>query len=242
MPKKPLPVYLGLSIKELQGLATVSGEALRLYIAVSAFAMGTKTTCFPKWSQLKEAMGKPNADTRNLKRKAKELEEAGLIKRGEFGSTDRWRLILKEQVQKQRGSNPPPQNDPPTGSNLPPREGKKNHQSGSNLPPVNKKINKKRNKKINNNLIKQTSDSNDLWLSAYDPNEIQTTVGNIHHKDEILRRLERDEDPEFLRNYEDEDLSELCRNETLKPTYPDGISRLKQWCNRTGVFMRLLGG
>ena len=86
MPTKPLPVYLGISIKELKALGNVSGEALRLYIAVSSFAMGQKTTCFPKWSQIKETMGKPDIDTRNLKRVAKQLEEAGYIKRGEFGT------------------------------------------------------------------------------------------------------------------------------------------------------------
>ena len=117
-----LPVYVGLSIKEFQALASVSGEALRLYLAVSSFAMGQKTTCFPKWSQIKEAMGKPKADTRNLKRVAKQLEDAGLVKRGEFGAKDRWRLLLKEQVQIERGSKIPLQNNHHTGSNLPPED------------------------------------------------------------------------------------------------------------------------
>lgn len=203
MPTKPLPVYLGLSIKELQALASVSGEALRLYVAVSSFAMGQKTTCFPKWSQIKEAMGKPKADTRNLKRVAKQLEDAGYIKRGEFGAKDRWRLLLKEQVQRERGSNLPPQNNHHTGSNLPSTGGNSNHHTGSNLPPVNKKINKKKNKKINNLSLGTKS-------VVYSGKEIEfhvLTTDRIERA-EILHRLENSKSGRELWLYDPADILE----------------------------------
>ena len=203
MPTKPLPVYLGLSLKELQALASVSGEALRLYVAVSSFAMGQKTTCFPKWSQIKEAMGKPKADTRNLKRVAKQLEDAGFVKRGEFGAKDRWRLLLKEQVQRERGSNPPPQNNHHTGSNLPSSGGKNNTPQGSNLPPVNKKINKKKNKKINNNFsLKKTA--------TYNGKEIEFHLLPTERIDraQILHRLENSETGRELWLYDPRDILE----------------------------------
>ena len=198
-----LPVYVGLSIKEFQALASVSGEALRLYLAVSSFAMGQKTTCFPKWSQIKEAMGKPKADTRNLKRVAKQLEDAGLVKRGEFGAKDRWRLLLKEQVQIERGSKIPLQNNHHTGSNLPPEEGKNNTPQGSNLPPVNKKINKKKNKKINNNFSEKKT-------TTYSGKEIEFHVlpTDRIERAKILHRLENSKTGRELYLYDPADILE----------------------------------
>lgn len=131
--------YVGLSHREIQALGGLSGECFRLYVAVASFAYGKKTVCFPTWAMLSDRMGKP-LDKSNGRTLARKLEEAGLIKRGEFGRPDRWRLVLKEQIIKEQGGNSHPQR----GSDLPPSEGENDHPTGLNSPPVNNK-NKKTN-------------------------------------------------------------------------------------------------
>ena len=89
--------YVGLSHKEIQALGSVSGEAFRLYVAVASFAYGKKTTAFPTWKMIGERMGKklsPEAGQATAKR----LEAAGLLRRGKFGSQNRWTLTLKEGI------------------------------------------------------------------------------------------------------------------------------------------------
>lgn len=93
--------YVGISHREILALAGLSGECFRLYVVVASFAYGRKTVCHPKWSQISERMGK-DCDPGNGRRWAKQLEDAGLLKRGEFGQRDRWRLVLKEQMIKER--------------------------------------------------------------------------------------------------------------------------------------------
>jgi hypothetical protein len=102
---------------------------------VASFAYGRKVVCHPKWSQLATRIGRP-IDPSNGRKMAKKLEQAGLVKRGEFGQADRWRLILKEQILKETGSI-----HPPTGSNLPAATGSIHPPTGSNLPSVNNKKN-----------------------------------------------------------------------------------------------------
>jgi len=89
--------FVGLSHREIQALGQVSGEAFRLYVAVASFAYGSKTVAHPKWSDISKRMGK-NLSPNQGRALAKKLEAAGLIKRGDFGQQDRWRLVLKEQV------------------------------------------------------------------------------------------------------------------------------------------------
>ena len=96
--------YVGLSHREIQALGGLSGECFRLYVAVASFAYGPKVVCHPKWAQLAARMNRP-LDRANGRKLAKKLEEAGLVKRGEFGQPDRWRLILKEQIIKEREGN-----------------------------------------------------------------------------------------------------------------------------------------
>ena len=142
--------YLGLSHEEIQALGCVSGEAFRLYVAVASFAYGTKVVAHPKWSDLAKRMGK-NLSPNQGRELAKKLEKAGLIKRGEFGAQDRWRLVLKERVlnerreTQKRGGAPtnqggtPPQKDtpPPTNTggvnNKNKKEKKENHISKINM-------------------------------------------------------------------------------------------------------------
>jgi len=89
--------YVGLSHKEIQALGSVTGEAFRLYVAVASFAYGRKKTAFPTWKQIGERMGK-KLTAEAGQATAKRLEAAGLLKRGKFGSQNRWTLTLKEQI------------------------------------------------------------------------------------------------------------------------------------------------
>ena len=100
--------YFGLSTEELQKLSEVSGEAVRLYLAVSSYCYGAKTSAYPQWWQLAERMGKPfekedpekryskgkkegqlmsvqvqrQNSKRPLQKLAEQLEKVGLVKRG----------------------------------------------------------------------------------------------------------------------------------------------------------------
>ena len=94
------PKFITLNTEEFKALGKCSGSALRLYIALSAFAWKGKYTCYPKWSQISQIMGK-NIAPSNLKRTAKELEDAGLLKRGEFGTKQRFTLLLKKKMVKE---------------------------------------------------------------------------------------------------------------------------------------------
>ena len=96
--------YVSLTKEEFKALGKVSGECARLYIAVASFAHGKRTECWPKWSQLGEAMGKP-LDRNNGRKMAQKLEEAGLLKRGVFGDANRWSLTLKKTIQEGRSVN-----------------------------------------------------------------------------------------------------------------------------------------
>ena len=229
MGKKPLPIYVGLSTKEFQALSAVSGEAFRLYLAVSSFAMGLKTTCYPKWSQIKEIMGKPDADTRHLKRLAKQLEDANIIARGKFGSKDRWRLLLKEQVQQQRGSKLPPQNYPLPGSKLPPQQGQNYPLPGSKLPPVNKKINKK-----NKNKIKIISNETKVKTISGKEIEFKIIPEEKEEQAKILHILETTKQERLLWDYDPVDilkwLEELNTTRHLFPeTKAKMIKFLQDW-------------
>lgn len=126
--------YLGISHREIQALGKVNGEAMRLYIAVASFAYGPKTVCHPQWWQIAERIGK-KLDKSNGRKLASQLEKAGLVKRGEFGQPDRWRLILKEQIIKERGGKINPQG----GSNLPSTGSENDTPKGLISPPLNNK-------------------------------------------------------------------------------------------------------
>lgn len=127
--------YVGLSVEELQALSGLSGECVRLYWTIASFAYGDKVVAHPKWDTISERMGK-TLEPSNGRKLARKLEQAGLVKRGEFGQPDRWRLVLKEQIilRRQEGNN-----YPQTGSNLPSQQGNSYPPTtGSNLPSVNK--------------------------------------------------------------------------------------------------------
>ena len=124
--------YFGMSIEELKSLGAVSGEAVRLYLAVSSFAYGSKVECHPMWYQLADRMGRPiiidhektyktgkkkgdfvpeseqrKSQKRYLLKLAIQLEKAGLVRRGKFGKRDRWELVMKKQLisEKRKASN-----------------------------------------------------------------------------------------------------------------------------------------
>ena len=163
--------YVGLTHREIKALGGLSGECFRLYVAVSSFAYGPKCVCFPTWWKISERMGK-TLDKANGRKLAKKLEEAGLVKRGEFGQPDRWRLVLKEQIIREREGN----NNPQRGSNLHPREGNNDHPRESNLPPLNNK-NKKENKDYS-------------LLEINEPNESSDTEPNGSSSESDAERLE----------------------------------------------------
>jgi hypothetical protein len=100
-------------------------------------------------------MGK-SLDKANGRRWARQLEQAGLVKRGEFGRPDRWRLVLKEQIIKERGGHYYPQG----ASNQPSSEGNNDHPHRSDLPPLNNK-NKKENKDYSLLKINEPDSSSD---------------------------------------------------------------------------------
>tara|TARA_R110002153_G_C13085289_1_gene474849 strand:- start:18 stop:704 length:687 start_codon:yes stop_codon:yes gene_type:complete len=141
--------YVSLTKEEFKALGKVSGECARLYIAVASFAHGKRTECWPKWSQLGEAMGKP-LDRNNGRKMAQKLEEAGLLKRGVFGDANRWSLTLKKTIQEGRSVNDEAEKTtevkptPGVGNNGIIREVGSTSDMRSVLPPVkNKEIIKK---------------------------------------------------------------------------------------------------
>ena len=207
MSKNNLPTYVRINVEELQALATVSGEALRLYLAISSFAMGPKTTCYPKWSQIKEVMGKPNADTRNIQKIVKKLEDAGLIKRGNFGTAEyknRFQLPLKKQVIER-------------GLKSPPKEGKINHPGTVETtttpwlksPPINNKLNKKLNNKFNHNKKSREIEGKCIEFS------ILPSPGDRQF--ELLHKLETTPGSKLLWDYDPEDIKKLLDGLTKDP-------------------------
>jgi hypothetical protein len=164
--------YVGLSVEELQALSNVSGEAVRLYWAVASFAYGDKVVAHPKWETISERIGK-TLDPRNGRRLAKQLEEAGLVRRGKFGKEDRWRLVLKEQIILRRQG----RYDAETGSNEPDNKGNSYPPTtGSNLPDINK-TNKRR--EINNKLSNEINEDEDCNQVLFVWTDSKNTTWNL---------------------------------------------------------------
>ena len=165
--------YFGISTEELRALGSVSGEACRLYFAVSSFAYGSKIVCHPMWYQLAEVMGKPitidhekiyksgknkgsfvpeseqrKAQKRPLMKLAQQLEAEGLLTRGTFGKRDRWELILKKKLIEAKRKNSKEKeeykNDPMVVDIVLPIGDHKVPHGSQNTTPLNIKINKKR--------------------------------------------------------------------------------------------------
>ena len=94
------PEYILIPIEEFKALGKVNGEALRLYMAIRAYAYANRTVCWPSWGKIAKLMG-PNKNGKlrhksSFTRSVEELEENGLIKRGEWGG-DRFVLTFKKK-------------------------------------------------------------------------------------------------------------------------------------------------
>lgn len=165
--------YVGLSHREIQALGQVSGECFRLYVAVASFAYGSKVVAHPKWSDISKRMGKKLSPNQG-RQLAKKLEAAGLIQRGTFGNQDRWRLVLKEQVISERGT----QKGGESPTNTDPTPLQKDTHPPTKRRGVNKK-NKKENKDNHISKIKKGE-------------EFQSENGLVFSKDKLRQRIEMD--------------------------------------------------
>ena len=179
--------YFGLSTEELNKLSEVSGEAVRLYLAVSSYCFGSKTFAYPLWWQLAERMGKPfiidpekvygdksplkgqlvpvqtqrSNQKRPLQKLAIQLEKSGLIKRGSFGKggEERWTLIYKAQLISARQETS--KEDAPDVNNDRPSNDQKERPPRPKETPFNKKHNKKHNNKHNKRKIDNKTEEKD---------------------------------------------------------------------------------
>lgn len=70
--------YFGLDHREVEKLGEVSGEAMRLYIAIASFAYRDKVVCNPPWWRIAERMGKPFViDENKVYEKTKDPKKKG---------------------------------------------------------------------------------------------------------------------------------------------------------------------
>ena len=197
--------YVGLNHLEIQALGKVSGEAFRLYVAVASFAYGKRTVAHPTWKMISDRMGKKlsPASGQTL---AKKLEAAGLLKRGKFGSTDRWTLILKQQILE--GS----QNMRETLTN---EEGSP---SQNMSPPLikdegvnNKKNKRKKDYHIQNKEEENINENLMLELEAGEMSIVEVTNRLLQNRRNILGWGQRDRN-RILRRLSEEGLDELVRD------------------------------
>jgi len=216
MSDKNLPVYCGISRKEFTALGAVSGQAFRLYVAITLFAMGQKTTCFPSWSRIKEIMGKPDYSTRQLQKLAVQLEEHGFIKRGKPGisGNPRFRLLLKERVQNERGER----------TKTTPKSEQKGQEGASKKTTHNNKKNNKKNNK--NNIISQKSktykNGKTITYRVLPTDRIE--------KAEILHTLETTRRTALLNHYDPEDILEWLEElQKSRHTFPKSKAKMTKF-------------
>ena len=158
-------LYVSLSIKELQALGKVSGEAMRVYVAIASHAFGEDVACFPRWKKIRQKMGKKTSD-RRLKEIAVILERENLIRRFNHPDDDkRWfYLPLKAEVIKERKKEEEgeAENKPPGGSNRARQGGSKQaREGGSNRAPINNSIENRNEDYSNNEIMKKEIEE---WL------------------------------------------------------------------------------
>lgn len=78
----------------------LSGFITRLYITIKSFAHGKKTSCFPSYRTIAEAMGSVSKHFKaQINKGINKLVEVGLIIKNEVDSKDRFVLRMKNEVE-----------------------------------------------------------------------------------------------------------------------------------------------
>ena len=220
------PKFITLNTEEFKALGNCSGSALRLYIALSAFAWKGKYTCYPKWSQITKIMGKDVA-TSNLKRAAKELEKAGLLKRGEFGSKQRFILLLKKKLVKEHFNDDEGVSETsPEGIKTIPSDGIKiiptpyqNDTEGvSNSSPVKKEVKSK--------LKSKNKDTSSYEKKGTAGLKFKVLPEAKHERWKLLQKIEVEGQSRWLHEYDPFDIGEWA--EELERNHPQGFPRSKE--------------
>lgn len=252
---KNIPVYTGLTLEELQALSECSGEAVRVYWALSMYCYGNKWSGYASKETIIRNMGKEcllvcpkTGKEKNWKqpfnRILRQLEEAGLLDRGNknraWCSSNPWTLTLKRKIVRRRLK----------------QKGSTSQQKGSSSR-TNKvqKVEPKRFTRIIelNNIINNSSYSIEhencsmTNMSTADSSMIENKTGNQYQVSEILIRLEKEKDTQILWNYHIEDLNEILKSKenrfiTLREDHPIAISILKDWFSEENIIERFLAG
>lgn len=252
---KNIPVYTGLTLEELQALSECSGEAVRVYWALSMYCYGNKWSGYAGKETIIRNMGKEcllvcpkTGKKKNWKqpfnRILRQLEEAGLLDRGDktraWCSSNPWTLTLKRKIVRERLK----QKGSTSGTNKVQEGEPKKFKARTNKVHHKNKKNNIINNKFNNTSYSIEHENCSITAGS---SMIENKTGNQYQVSEILVKLEKEKNTAVLWNYHIEDLNEILKSQqnqfvNLREDHPIAISILKDWFSKENIIERFLAG